>query len=74
MYADATNEFGLSIAGLRFSDCKYSSEIEKDKLNLTPYELIPWMLGKYKKVSEIKEDISRLNLIEINFKEDIPVS
>lgn len=74
MYADATNEFGLSIAGLRFSDCKYSSEIEKDKLNLTPYELIPWMLGNYKKVCEIKEDVSRMNLIEINFKEDIPVS
>lgn len=32
MYADATNEFGLSIAGLRFSDCKYSSEIEKINL------------------------------------------
>lgn len=74
MYADATNEYGLSIAGLRFTDCKYSQELEKDKLNLTPYELIPWLLGKYKSVSEMKEDISKLNLIEIIFQEDIPVS
>lgn len=74
MYADATNEFGLSIAGLRFTDCHYQTEIKEDKLNLTPYELIPWLLGKYKKVSEIKEDISRLNLVEIKLQEELPVT
>lgn len=74
MYADATNEVGLSIASLRFTDCSYEKELKPDKLNLTPYELTPWLLGKYKTVSELKMDIENLNLIEIDYKEDIPVS
>lgn len=73
-YVDATNEEGLSIAGLRFTDCLYSKNLEKDKLNLTPYELIPWFLGKYKNIEEIKKDIENLNLLEIEYRDNLPVS
>lgn len=74
MYADATNEMGLSIAGLRFTDCVYSKEFEQDKLNLTSYELVPWLLGKYKNIDEIREDIERLNLLGIEYNDILPAS
>lgn len=74
MYADATNEEGLSIAGLRFTDCSYSEDIKDNRLNLTPYELAPWFLGKYKSIEEIKKDIEKLNLLGIEYKDNLPVS
>ena len=43
LYYDATNEFGLSIAGLSFPhSARYFPE-DSNKTNITPFELIPWI-------------------------------
>jgi len=42
LYADATNEKGLSIAALNFPNNAYYNQVEEGKINITPFELIPW--------------------------------
>ena len=44
LYADATNEKGLSIAALNFpNNAAYYNEVAEGKINITPFELIPWL-------------------------------
>lgn len=74
LYAEATNEKGLSMSGLYFPKNAYFFEENTSKLNLTPYELIPYFLGQYSTVSEIKKIIKKLNITNIPFKETLPVS
>ena len=54
LYYDATNEHGLSMAGLNFPEYAtyHSSIIKKD--NIAPFELIPWILGQCKNIFEAK--------------------
>ncbi len=74
LYAEGCNEKGLSIAGLYFPGNAYYDEVKKDKINLTPFELIPWLLGNYQSIAEVKELIKNLNLINISFKENFPLA
>lgn len=74
LYFDATNEFGLSVAGLNFPDnCVYNA-ICDDKCNLSPFELILWILGKFKSVDELCEQLSKINICDISFDEQTPCS
>lgn len=74
LYAEATNEKGLSMAGLYFPSNAYFFNPNDTKLNLTPYELIPYFLGLYESVSEIKEELLRLNITNIPFSSDLPIT
>ena len=74
LYAEATNEKGLSIAGLYFPKNACFFKEEDNKLNLTPYELIPYFLGLYSSISEIKKDITNLNITDTPFSKEMPVS
>ena len=75
LYYDATNEFGLSMAGLNFVGNTYFSEKEIDgRINLAPYELIPYMLSKYKSCLECLEVLKTLHLVDKRFRNDIPNS
>ena len=74
LYADATNEKGLSIAALNFPDNAYYNEIQEGKINITPFELIPWILGNFSTIEELKKVINNLNLINKSFKEDIQLT
>lgn len=74
LYAEASNEAGLSMAGLYFPHNAFFFDEEKDKLNLTPYELIPYFLGQYKSVPEIKNIINNLNITNIPFAPNLPIS
>ena len=51
LYYDACNEKGLSIAGLNFAGNAVYREVEEDMVNITPFELIPYLLGKASSVS-----------------------
>ena len=54
LYYDATNEHGLSIASLNFpGNAVYYPEVEKAD-NITPFELIPWLLCQCKNVPDSK--------------------
>ena len=74
LYYDACNEKGLSIAGLNFEgNAKYLDE--KDSMvNITPFEFIPYLLGNYSNVGEVKKALKEINLVNINFSEDLPLS
>ncbi len=68
LYADAMNEFGLCMAGLNFKGFAYyqSKEII-DKKNITPYELIPYILGMCKNVEEAIIQLKEISVIAIPF-------
>lgn len=74
LYAEATNEKGLSMAGLYFPGNAFFFEENPKKLNLTPYELIPYFLGMYDSVAEIKEHLKCLNITNIPFNENLPIT
>ena len=74
LYYDATNEFGLSIAGLNFpGNAAYMSPRESFT-NVAPYELIPWILGQCKTIAQVRTLLDRVNLIDIPFNELLPLS
>lgn len=74
LYYDATNELGLSMAGLNFpGNADYKPEIT-GKDNVTPFEFIPWILGQCSTVSDAKVLLSKINLININFSDELPLS
>lgn len=74
LYYDATNEKGLSMAGLLFAgNADYKPEREGME-NVSPFEFIPWILGQCATVSEVKECLQRINLVDIPFNEELPLS
>ena len=52
LYYDATNEYGLSIAGLNFPHSVIYFPENPGKSNVAPFELIPWLLSNCKTVCE----------------------
>ena len=74
LYFDAANEEGLGIAGLNFAGpCHYFPE-NAGKNNVTPFELIPYLLSQYTTVAEVKEALKDVSLVNINFSEKLPLS
>lgn len=74
LYYDATNEKGLSMAGLNFvGNADYKPEAEGAD-NIAPFEFIPWVLGQCATISEAKSILSKLNLVNINFNNRLPLA
>ncbi len=74
LYYDATNEKGLSAAGLNFPQNADYKPYCYGKDNVAPFELIPWILGQCVTVSDAKNLLKRINLLSENFSEDLPLS
>lgn len=74
LYAEATNEKGLSIAGLNFPKNAHFFQTKENKLNLAPYELIPYFLGTYSSIKEMRSDLENLNITNIPFSEEVGIS
>ena len=74
LFYEATNEKGLSMAGLRFLDNAYYGEESADKDNLASFEFIPWILGSCESVAEARRRIENVNLVNIGFSEALPPS
>ncbi len=74
LYYDACNEKGLAIAGLNFARNAVYREFEEDMVNITPFELIPYLLGTCSSVSEAREALGKINLVNINFADELPLS
>lgn len=74
MYAEAVNEKGLGIAGLNFpGNACYPKESAK-RYQSTPYELIPWILGRCASVAEAEELLKETDLLGIPFAPDVPLA
>lgn len=74
LYYDAINEKGLGIAGLNFVGNAHYNEVVKDKYNIAPYELIPWILNQCATVKETKEVLEKISLVNLPFSEELPLS
>ena len=74
LYFDATNEKGLSMAGLNFPGNAVYQEMSEGKENVSPFELIPWILGQCSSVLEAREKLSKINLVNINFSNELPLT
>lgn len=74
LYYEATNEKGLSMAGLNFPGIATYLP-EKDGMeNITPFEFIPRILSQCATVPEVKEQLANLNLVNIPFSQQFPLS
>lgn len=74
LYYEATNEFGLSAAGLNFPDNAVYHPLNGEKENVAPFEFIPWLLAQCKSVSEARALLARANIAQIPFSPDLPPS
>ena len=55
LYYDATNEMGLSIAGLNFPGYAHYADAQQGKRNLPSYDVVPAILGSCKSVVDVKD-------------------
>lgn len=74
LYFDAVNEKGLGMCGLNFDGFAVYHDEQKDKKNITPFEFIPYLLGKCATVQEAKALLKDINLINISFSEKLQLS
>lgn len=74
LYYDATNEKGLSIAGLNFMENADYKPENPEKDNITPFEFIPWILGQCASVAEVREKLANMNFYSENFTDELPLS
>ncbi len=74
LFYDAGNEHGLSMAGLNFPGNAYYPPMAEGKDNIAPFEFIPWILGQCKTVAEARILLSKINLVNIAFSPQLPLS
>ncbi|MBQ2897589.1 MAG: choloylglycine hydrolase [Clostridia bacterium] len=74
LYFDATNEHGLSIAGLNFPSNAVYNPYRDDKINIAPYEFISWVLCQCKTTKEATKLIKNINFFDPPFSDSIPLS
>lgn len=74
LYYEATNEKGLSMAGLNFPASAVYHDVKPDCANIASFELIPYILGQCESVQEAKTLLQRLNITRDGFSEQLPPS
>ena len=71
LYADAINECGLAISGLNFPDNCVYYKFNKNKVNITPFELPLYLLSKYKNIKQVKKALKDINILDIPFSKEV---
>ena len=74
LYAEATNEKGLSMAGLYFPENAWYGHPAPGKRNLAPYEFIPWVVGSFAQVKELRRELDQVWITDMAFSHNMPVS
>lgn len=74
LYYEATNEKGLSMAGLNFPCNAHYGAYREEKDNVAPFEFIPYILCRCKDTAEALECLENINLVNINFSGELPLS
>jgi len=62
------------MAGLNFPGNAHYYEEKEDKDNISPFEFIPWILCQCRNLDEVLMLLEKINLCNINFNEDMPLS
>ena len=72
LYAEAMNEKGLCMAGLRFAkSAVYLSRPEVGYVNLAPWELIPYLLGTCATVAEARTALGDIRIVDKPFSDTV---
>lgn len=74
LWYDAVNERGLAMAGLNFPGYAAYYPYHPGPDNITPFELIPWVLGRCAGLDEARETLARVNLLDQDFSSDLPLT
>jgi len=74
LYYEATNEKGVSAAGLLFEGNAHYPGIAEGKDNIPPFEFIPWLLVQCEDMQEVRKLLDRVNLVSISFSEELPLT
>jgi len=72
LYFDATNEMGLSMAGLNFPDNAQYRKAVCGKDNVASFELIPWILCQCATVKEAEMLLSNINITDDAISSELP--
>lgn len=72
LFYDAVNEKGLAMAGLNFVGNAYYCKNIDGRDNVAQYEFIPWILSRCSSTAEAKELISKINITDTPFNEQMP--
>ena len=71
LYYDATNEKGVSMAGLMFAGNAHYPELAEGKDNVSPFEFIPWVLAQCENMQEVRKLLERVSLVNIAFSKEL---
>lgn len=74
LYFDATNEKGLSMAGLYFPGNAVYLPLKPGMDNIAPFEFIPWILGDCENISQARNKLKNLNMVDIAYSDNYPLS
>lgn len=74
LFYEAANEHGLAMAGLNFPGNAFYAPPASGKDNIAPFEFIPWILGQCKTLSDAEGLLGRINLADIPFSTQLPLS
>lgn len=74
LYYEATNEAGLSIAGLHFPGNAHYPQNTAKPHTVAPFELIPWILSQCGTVLAAKKLLEQTNIAPIPFSAEYPIS
>jgi len=74
LYYDATNEYGLSMAGLNFVGNAIYLPPDSEKTNVAPFEFVPFVLSRCKDLKEARSLLKCLNLTDEPFSAELPLS
>lgn len=74
LYYEATNEKGLSIAGLNFPGNAVYLPARTDMVNVAPFELAPYLLGRCETINQVKTLLVDMNIVNIPFNDRFPLS
>lgn len=74
LYFEATNEKGLSLAGLNFPGNAVYYPEDQEKENIAPFELMPYLLGQCADVEEALAKLENMNLWNMPFSAELPLT
>lgn len=74
LFYDCVNEKGLAAAGLNLPFSTKYSEPSKSGANISPFELLPYVLSCCDSIADAKKLLEQITLANIPFSESLPLS
>lgn len=69
LFYEGFNEAGLGMAGLFFEEDTVYHDRCEGKINVAPFEMIPYILGQCKSVKEARSKLEKMNIVNEGFNE-----